>query len=226
MTDLPDGFSGDDSKFLLELPPRIAKLLDEQVIIPPNKIRFPDESGKEALEAAAVLLRTSAGLDINDIHGQDTPQRLVNMLRELTTPLPIKWKTFPNDGMDEMITIGDIPFTSLCSHHVIPFIGVAHIGYVPKELIAGLSKFARVVHHFARSLQTQERLTRQIADFLEENLQPRGVAVMLKAEHMCMTIRGVQVPGAKTTTTEMRGVFGDHDRTAKMEFLSTISGGH
>lgn len=181
---------------------------------------------KEAVEAAEVLLRTSAGLDVNDIHGTETPQRFVNMLRDLTTPKDIKWKTFPNDGVDEMIVIEPIPFVSLCSHHVIPFMGAAYVGYIPDEHIAGLSKFARVVQHFSASLQVQERLTKQVADFLEENLKPLGVAVVMKAEHLCMTIRGVQVPGTKTTTASMRGRFSDHERTAKMEFLSHINGSH
>jgi len=181
---------------------------------------------KEAIEAAEVLLRTSAGLDVNDIHGQDTPTRFVHMLKELTEPLPIKWKCFPNDGMDEMIIVRNIPFVSLCNHHVIPFIGKADIGYVPGEFVAGLSKFARVVHHFAKALQVQERLTQQVADFLEKNLKPRGVAVVMEAEHLCMTIRGVQTPGTKTYTAVMSGVFNDHTRTAKAEFLSRLNGGH
>jgi GTP cyclohydrolase I len=180
----------------------------------------------EAKEAATVLLRLCAGLDPNDIHGQDTPQRFVDMLRELTTPPEIKWKTFPNDGMDEMVVLEGIPFHSLCEHHVIPFMGLAYVGYVPQDEIAGLSKFARVVKHFAARLQVQERLTMQIADYLEEHLKPRGVGVVMRAEHLCMTIRGVQAPGTKTYTAAMRGVFGDHTRTAKAEFLSQINGRH
>lgn len=180
---------------------------------------------REMVEAAEVLLRLTTGLDVTSDHGKETPARFVRMLQELTTPEPIKWKTFPNDGMDEMIIVDEIPFTSLCNHHVVPFIGFARVGYVPNELVAGLSKFARVVKHFAKGLQIQERLTMQVADFLEENLQPKGVIVLVKAEHMCMTIRGVQSPGTKTTTTAVKGVFADHTRTAKMEFLMTINGG-
>jgi GTP cyclohydrolase I len=179
------------------------------------------------LEAAAkVLLHDAAGLDVADEHGVDTPKRYVEMLRELTTPQPMKFTTFSNDGMDEMVVIDNIPFVSLCNHHVVPFMGVAHIGYIPNELIAGLSKFARVVDHFAKRLQIQERMTKQIADFLEEQLNPLGLAVILKAEHLCMTIRGAHAPGTKTTTSVMRGRFADHERTAKMEFLMRISNGH
>lgn len=181
---------------------------------------------KESIEAAEVLLRTAAGLDVHDMHGAETPTRFVHMLKELTTPSPIKWKKFSNDGMDEMIIVRNIPFVSLCNHHVIPFIGKADIGYVPDGYVAGLSKFARVVHHFAKALQVQERLTMQVADYLVENLEPRGVAVVMEAEHLCMTIRGVQTPGTKTYTAAMKGVFEDHTRTAKSEFLSRLNGGH
>jgi GTP cyclohydrolase I len=182
-------------------------------------------NNNEAEEAAEVLLRTSAGLQMDE-HGKETPKRFAAMLREMTTPPDIKWKTFNNDGMDEMIIERDIPFVSLCNHHVVPFIGVAHIGYIPDQLVAGLSKFARVVQHFAHALQIQERLTKEVADYLEKNLKPLGVAVVLEAEHMCMTIRGVKAPGTKTYTAAMRGRFADHERTAKAEFLSRINGGH
>jgi len=179
----------------------------------------------DPVKAAEVLLRNTTGLDTEDEHGQDTPKRFVEMLRELTTPKPIKFTTFASDSIDEMIVVEAIPFVSLCSHHIIPFIGKAHIGYIPDKKLAGLSKFARVVHHFARALQVQERLTKQIADFLEENLQPLGVAVVLRAEHLCMSIRGAQASGALTYTAAMRGRFADHERTAKAEFLAEINRG-
>jgi GTP cyclohydrolase I len=125
-----------------------------------------------------------------------------------------------------MIVQRDIPFVSLCNHHVLPFIGVAHIGYIPSDKNVGLSKFGRVVHHFARRLQVQERMTTQISSFLSGALNPVGLAVVVEAEHLCMTIRGVQVPGTRTSTQKMTGVFADHTKTAKMEFLSRINGGH
>lgn len=178
-------------------------------------------------KAAAVLLTQVTGL-IRDEHGSDTPRRFANMLQELTAHSQcdrscIKMRTFDAQGIDEMIVIQAIPFVSVCNHHVIPFIGHAHIAYVPKRKLAGLSKFARVVEHYARQLQVQERLTMQVADFLEGALQPRGVGVVAKAEHMCMTIRGIQKPGTYTTTAAMRGVFADHDRTAKQEFLKHVN---
>jgi len=190
------------------------------------------------IDTAAELLQTYAGLDPHDEHGSDTPQRFLAMLDELTRCKStgnheenrkhiqncIKWKLFPTNK-DDMIVVQNIPFVSLCNHHLVPFIGAAHVGYVPNKKIAGLSKFARVVTHFARRLQVQENLTNDIADFLEKHLEkPKGVAVLLQAEHLCMTIRGVQSPGTKTTTSSMRGVFGLHDRTAKAEFMQIIGG--
>jgi GTP cyclohydrolase IA len=189
--------------------------------------RLPDDS-TEAMTAirspegaAEYLLTEVAGLDPASEHAKETPARFVAMLRELTTPSEIKWKTFPAKS-DEMIVIRNIPFASLCNHHIVPFIGIAHIAYVPFERIAGLSKFARVVKHFAASLQIQEELTAQIANFLEQQLQPRGVGVILDAEHLCMTIRGIQSPGTRTQTGSMMGVFADHSKTAKTEFLASI----
>jgi GTP cyclohydrolase IA len=182
--------------------------------------------GSTAESYASRLLSLATGLDLDSPHGRDTPARYVRMLKELTTPEEFNFTMFANDdGSDEMITIRDVPFVSVCNHHVIPFIGHAYIAYVPRDVIAGLSKFARTVKYFAKSLQTQERLTKQVADFLEEKLQPRGLAVVMDAEHMCMTIRGVQSPGTLTRTAAMRGVFSDHTRTAKAEFMATINGG-
>ena len=112
---------------------------------------------------------------------------------ELLTPTPFRPTTFPNDeGYDELVVARDIPFHSLCQHHLLPFSGVAHVGYLPGDRILGLSKLARVVEHFARGLQVQERLTQQVADWLEDELAPKGVGVVLEAEHLCMSLRGVQ----------------------------------
>jgi GTP cyclohydrolase IA len=180
---------------------------------------------EEAVEAARTLLEDVTGLELDE-HGADTPSRFVLMLDELTTQPDIKWKAFKNNGMDEMVVIRNIPFVSLCNHHVVPFIGKCDIGYVPDQWIAGLSKFARVVKHFSHKLQIQENLTQEIATYLEEALEPRGVAVVMEAEHLCMTIRGAQAPGTRTYTAVMRGVFNDHTRTAKAEFLARLNGGY
>jgi GTP cyclohydrolase I len=173
------------------------------------------------------LLVQHTGLRSDD-HGIDTPQRFVAMLDELTGCKAcvgdcIKWKTFKSQSKD-MVVIQNIPFYSVCNHHVIPFVGYAHIGYVPDGKVAGLSKFARVVHHYARRLQVQEELTCDIGNYLEDELEPLGLAVVLRAEHLCMTIRGVQVPGTYTTTARMTGVFGNHEKSAKTEFLTYLNG--
>jgi GTP cyclohydrolase IA len=139
---------------------------------------------------------------------------------ELLTPRPFSPTTFENDeGYDQLIVVRDIPFQSLCMHHVLPFHGVAHIAYLPAGRILGLSKLARVVDLFARDLQLQERLTTQVARWLQEELQPIGVGVVLEAEHLCMSLRGVQKPGAKTVTSSLHGLVRDDPRTRE-EFLS------
>jgi len=174
---------------------------------------------------AEQLLASVVGLDPSNPQEKETPRRFLQALREMTTREPFEFTTFkPDVPLDEMIVERDISFHSLCRHHVLPFEGVAHIAYVPDERMAGISKLARTVRYCAAALQTQEELTVEIATFLEDNLRPRGVAVVMEAEHMCMTLRGVKAPGAKTSTAAMKGVFADHARTAKAEFLSRIDG--
>lgn len=177
-------------------------------------------------EAAEYVLRGTTGWE-DDKHGANTPSRFVRMLKELTTPEEFEFTTFANvdPKIDEMVVIRNIPFVSLCNHHVIPFFGEAHIAYVPDTKIAGLSKFARTVRYYSKALQVQERLTNQISDLINEELDPLGAAVVLEAEHLCMTIRGAQSPGTKTRTARMTGVFADHEKTAKAEFLSAVNGG-
>jgi GTP cyclohydrolase IA len=177
------------------------------------------------------VLEAYAGLR-DDEHGSETPQRYLHAINELTLCKNcdgecIKWKDFTSQG-DELIAVDSIPFTSLCNHHLLPFSGYAHIGYIPQNKIVGLSKLARVVHHFSRQLQLQERLTSDIADYLEGHLQPLGVAVILRAEHSCMAIRGVKVNGTITTSSAMRGAFDGRVNdpavagAAKGEFLQMI----
>ena len=159
-----------------------------------------------AERAAADLLRAvGADLDAPDLAG--TPRRVAASLAELLTPVEFSPTTFANEGnYDELVLVRDIEFQSLCMHHMLPFIGKAHVAYLPGDRIIGLSKLARVVEMFARDLQLQERMTVQIADWLDRELSPRGVGVVLSAEHTCMTIRGVRKPGAKTVTSALRGV--------------------
>lgn len=174
-------------------------------------------------QVARLLLEQTVGLDITNEQEANTPRRFVESLIEMTTPEPFKFTVFtPDHQLDEMVIERDIPFFSLCRHHVLPFTGVAHIAYVPDKTMAGISKLARTVKFHAAGLRTQEELTVQIADFLETRLQPLGVGVIMEATHTCMTLRGVKAPGTLTYTAAMKGVFADHDRTAKSEFLNRI----
>lgn len=170
------------------------------------------------------LLEEYAGMESTQETAR-TPIRFINMLRELTTKPDFEFTTFESDH-DEMVIVGPIDFYSLCAHHVIPFIGQAWVGYVPDGRIAGLSKLPRTVQYMMRGLWNQEDLTHAVADMLEDNLKPKGVAVVMKAEHLCMTIRGAQAIGTKTTTSVMRGVFADHSRLARQEFMTFMNGNH
>jgi GTP cyclohydrolase I len=178
---------------------------------------------RDAARRAATDLLRALGADIEAEGLQDTPRRVADAYAELLTPRPFRATTFPNeDGYDELIVARSIPFHSLCMHHMLPFHGIAHVGYLPGERILGLSKLGRVVEYFSRDLQIQERLTTQVADWLERELEPKGVGVVLEAEHMCMSLRGVQKLGAKTVTSAMRGLLREDPRT-RQEFLSLTS---
>jgi GTP cyclohydrolase IA len=173
-----------------------------------------------AVQGAARELLRALGADVDAEALRETPRRMADAYAELLTPQPFQATTFPNDdGYDELVVARAIPFHSLCMHHLLPFHGVAHIGYLPRERIIGLSKLGRVVELFARDLQIQERLTTQIAGWLEHELQPKGVGVVLEAEHMCMSLRGVQKFGAKTVTSALHGLVRDDART-RQEFLA------
>jgi GTP cyclohydrolase I len=172
-------------------------------------------------DVAEYLLMSCAGLDPTSPQEADTPRRFVRALRELTTPQEFEFTTFDTLS-DEMVIIRDIRFASMCRHHVLPFMGVAHVAYIPNVKLAGLSKIPRFVHHCCASLNTQEELTAEIAAGLDMKLEPKGVGVIMEAEHTCMTIRGVQSPGTLTYTASMIGVFSDHTKTAKAEFLSRV----
>jgi GTP cyclohydrolase IA len=150
----------------------------------------------------------------------DTPRRVAASYAELLTPAPFTLTTFPNDeGYDELVLARAIPFASLCQHHLLPFTGLAHVGYLPAERILGLSKLARVVELFARRLQVQERLTTQVADWLQAHLEPKGVGVVLEAEHLCMSLRGVRAAGARTVTSALHGLLRT-DAGSRQEFLA------
>ncbi|MFL5838209.1 MAG: GTP cyclohydrolase I FolE [Solirubrobacteraceae bacterium] len=189
------------------------------LVAPPE----PDEAVRsidaDAAQRAAADLLLALGADLSDEGLRETPRRMAAAYAELLTPQPFHPTTFPNDGYDELVLVRSIPFHSLCMHHLLPFHGVAHIGYLPGERILGLSKFARVVELFARDLQVQERMTKQIAGWLQQRLAPKGVGVVLEAEHLCMSLRGVQKFGAKTATSALHGLVRDDPRT-RQEFLA------
>ena len=173
-------------------------------------------------EAAVAELLDALGLDRHRPGLADTPARVARMFADLLTPEPFHATTFPNDGgYDELVVVSDIAFASLCEHHLLPFRGVAHVGYLPGEHILGLSKLARLVQAFARRPQVQERMTCQIADWLRDHLAPRGVGVVVEAEHLCMSIRGVRAPGARTSTSTLYGLLRDRP-AARQEFLDLV----
>ena len=196
---------------------QVAQLHAVEDAPPPTR---PPIDRPRALAAVAELL-TALGYELGaDL--TETPRRVVDGFIELTTPRPFTMTAFPNDdGYGELVVVRDIPFVSLCRHHLLPFRGVATVGYLPGERLLGLSKLARVVERHARDLQVQESLTVQIADTLEAELAPRGVGVVLRAEHMCMSLRGVQAAGATTETTSFRGELAG-DRGLQARFRQEI----
>jgi GTP cyclohydrolase IA len=183
-------------------------------------LRGRDAVDVPAAEQAVVALLRALGRDPVDAHLADTPRRVADAFAELLTPPPFDLTTFPNDeGYNELVMATAIPVQSLCEHHLLPFVGVAHIGYLPGERILGLSKLARVLDLFARDLQVQERLTQQVADWLQDNLNPRGVGVVIEAEHLCMSLRGVRARGARTTTSALHGLLRE-DARSRHEFFA------
>ncbi|GAA2153386.1 GTP cyclohydrolase I FolE [Nocardioides koreensis] len=179
----------------------------------------------DAAEAAAGTMLAALGLPVDSDDMLETPRRLVAAYAEMLTVPDFDLTTFANSaGYDELVLVQDIPVRSLCEHHLLPFVGVAHVGYLPDDRILGLSKFARLVDFFARRAQTQERLTTQIADHLQERLAPVGVGVVIEAEHSCMSLRGARAEGARTVTSTLRGALRE-DPSSRAEFLALTRGG-
>jgi GTP cyclohydrolase I len=173
-----------------------------------------------AAEAAAAEFLTALGIPLDSESLRGTPGRMARAYAELFTPRPFDLTTFPNDeGYDELVLARSIPVRSVCEHHLLPFVGVAHVGYLPGERILGLSKLARIVEYFACRPQVQERLTKQVADWLDEQLAPRGVGVVIEAEHSCMTLRGVQAAGSSTVTSTLLGTLRE-DARSRQEFFA------
>ena len=173
----------------------------------------------ERAEQAVRDLLISFGADPDNEHLRETPRRVAAAYADFLTPRPFRLTTFPNDeGYDQLIIARNIRFHSLCEHHLLPFVGYAHVAYLPKDKILGLSKLARLVEMFARDLQVQERLTQQIANWLQEQLEPKGVGVIVEAEHMCMALRGIEKPGSTAVTSALLGAVRNDVRT-RDEFL-------
>jgi len=173
-----------------------------------------------AAQRAAADFLAALGVDVGQEELRETPARMARAFAELFDSRPFRLTTFPNDeGYDELVLARGIPFRTVCEHHLLPFSGVAHVGYLPGDRILGLSKLARVVEHYAARPQTQERLTKQIADCLSERLNPRGAGVVLEAEHSCMTLRGVRAIGSTTITSALSGTVRD-DARSRAEFFA------
>ena len=182
---------------------------------------------KERIENAVREILIAIGEDPNRAGLKETPRRVANMYEEMFAGLSQDpkqhLKLFDEKSNDEMVIVRDIPFSSMCEHHLLPFVGKAHIAYIPSNnKIIGLSKLARIVDNFAKRPQVQERLTHDIADFLDESLSPKGVAVIIEAEHMCMSIRGAKASGSKTQTSALRGIIRSDART-RAEALALLN---
>lgn len=178
-----------------------------------------------AAEDAARTFLTALGVRLDREHLQATPGRMARAYAELFTPRAFDLTTFPNEeGYDELVLARRIPLRSVCEHHLLPFVGVAHVGYLPGDRILGLSKLARIVEHFSRRPQVQERLTKQVADWLDQHVQPKGVGVVIEAEHTCMTLRGVLAAGATTVTSTLLGTLRE-DARSRQEFFALTGNG-
>ncbi|MET7486812.1 GTP cyclohydrolase I FolE [Streptomyces sp. NPDC005538] len=183
-------------------------------------VHEPDGIDLAAAERAAGQFLNALGISTSSESLRGTPGRMARAYAELFSPRPFDLTTFPNDeGYDELVLARRIPVRSICEHHLLPFVGTAHVGYLPGGRILGLSKLARVVEHFSCRPQVQERLTKQVADWLQIRLEPKGVGVVIEAEHSCMTLRGVQATGSSTMTSTLLGLLRTDGRS-RSEFLA------
>ena len=205
-------------------------MLEDEIAPPPDGrhedsrrlrvIHDREDVNLPAAERAVRDLLLALGRDPSAPHLADTPRRVATSFKEMLTPREFDLTTFPNDEhYDELVLAKSIPVHSLCEHHMLPFTGVAHVGYLPGERILGLSKLARVVELFARDLQVQERLTVQVGNWLQEHLDPKGVGVVIEAEHMCMSLRGVEARRSRTITSSVRGLLREDPRS-RQEFFA------
>ncbi|MGW7099632.1 GTP cyclohydrolase I FolE [Streptomyces sp. NPDC054838] len=197
---------------------------DPQIPVPVTAalrvVHETDSVDLAAAEHAAGQFLRALGIATTSENLRGTPGRMARAYAELFSPRPFDLTTFPNDeDYDELVLARSIPLRSVCEHHLLPFVGTAHVGYLPGKRILGLSKLARIVEHFACRPQVQERLTKQIADWLQTHLEPKGVGVVIEAEHSCMTLRGVQATGTSTLTSTLLGTLRS-DARSRSEFLA------
>jgi GTP cyclohydrolase I len=199
----------------------IEVLFDKRIELQNEWLVFPWENHNGDIEENVVRLLQYFGEDVEREGLIDTPKRYIKFFKEFLNPPQWNCTTFEGEGYDEMIIQKNIPFYSLCEHHIAPFFGKGHIAYIPNKKIVGLSKLARTLETFSRRLQNQERITQQVAEFLNDKLKPKGVAVILSAQHMCMEMRGVKKHDTFTTTSKMLGVF-TTKYEARMELMNLI----
>ncbi len=199
----------------------IEVLIDKRNEFTNEWLVFPWENSEGDIDDNITRVLQYFGEDVEREGLKETPKRYIKFLKEFLNPPEWNCTTFEGEGYDEMIIQTGIPFHSLCEHHIAPFFGYGTIAYIPNKRIVGLSKLARTLETFARQLQNQERITTQVAEFLMEKLEPRGVAVQLTAKHMCMEMRGVKKHNTWTTTTKLTGRFKE-DNSVRMEFLNGI----
>ena len=206
--------------------PAAVAVSEPAAVLPPRSRVTYDAAPVDlvAAQKAAADLLAALGLPVDSDHMAATPRRMVQAYAELLMVDEFDFTTFPNtEGYDELVLVQDIPVRSVCEHHLLPFVGVAHVGYLPADRILGLSKLARIVDFFSHRTQTQERLTKQVAEHLQAHLRPRGVGVVVEAEHTCMSLRGVRAAGSRTVTSAMFGVLRENP-ASRAEFLGLAHG--